>query len=62
MKKYYLTPDIRIQAIDAGDFMETVSIPIYDNNNPKTPEGIEITTGTEVLGNGTSIWDMEEED
>ena len=61
MKKYYLTPDIRIQAIDAGDFMETVSIPIFDNNNTQTPEGVEITTGSEVLGNGTSIWDMEEE-
>ncbi len=60
MKKFYLTPAIRIQAIDAGDFMETVSIPIFDNNNPETPEGIEITDGTEVLGNGSSVWDEEE--
>ena len=60
MKKYYLTPDIRIQAIDAGDFMETISI--YDSNNPKTPADVEITTGTEILGNGTSIWDIEEEE
>ncbi len=60
MKKFYLTPDIRIQAIDAGDFMETISI--YYKDDPKTPEGVEITTGTEVLGNGTSIWDIEEEE
>ena len=60
MKKNYLTPAIRIQAIDAGEIMEQVSIPIFDNKNTQTPEGVEITTGTEVLGNGTSIWDEEE--
>ena len=60
MKKYYLTPDIRIQAIDAGDFMETVSIPILDNKSE--PGGdILIEQGTDVLGNGSSVWDIEEE-
>lgn len=64
MKKNYLTPAIRIQAIDSDEFMDNsvqgIGIPILDNNNPDTPDGVVITTGTEVLGNGTSIWDEEE--
>jgi hypothetical protein len=60
MKKIYLTPAIRIQAIDTQDILDN-SIPIFDANNPKTDPNVTITDGSEVLGNGTSIWDIEEE-
>ena len=60
MKKNYLTPDIRIQAIDASDFMD-VSIPILDDKSEQGGDLL-IDDGTKVLSNGSSVWDIEEEE
>ena len=60
MKKIYLTPAIRIQAIDIQDVLDN-SIPIFDAKNPKTDATVTIDDGSQVLGNGASIWDIEEE-
>ena len=38
MKKSYLIPQIRIQAIDTDDIMEG-SIPIFNGENPQTEAG-----------------------
>ncbi|MBR5686645.1 MAG: hypothetical protein IKX36_01650 [Prevotella sp.] len=59
MKKSYLIPQIRIQAIDTDDIMEG-SIPIFNGENPQTEESDVITDKSEVLGNGNSVWDVEE--
>ncbi len=59
MKKSYLIPDIRIQAIDTEDLMEEqpLSLPIFNGTNPDYPETETITSGEEILGNKSSVWD-----
>ncbi len=63
MKRIYLCPVIRIQSIDSEDgIMEgSIALPIYDENNPNTVPGNTINNGNEVLGNRSSVWDIEEE-
>ena len=59
MKKIYLTPAIRIQAIDTEDILDNSvgGVPVFDDKNPSSDASILITDGTEVLGNKTSVWD-----
>ena len=52
MKKVYLSPAIRIQAIDAEDIME-VSLPVIDTGKE---EDI-ISESSEILSNGSTVWD-----
>lgn len=61
MKKIYLTPAIRIQAIDSEDVMANSmegAIPTFDN--PATKD-TDLGTTDPILTNGASIWDIEEE-
>ncbi|MBP5385836.1 MAG: hypothetical protein J6Y97_00455 [Prevotella sp.] len=61
MKKIYLTPVIRIQAIDSEDVMANSmegAIPTFDN--PVTKD-TELGTTDPILTNGASIWDIEED-
>ncbi len=61
MKRIYLIPQIRIQAIDTEDIMEG-SLPIFNGDNPRTDaENDVITNKSEILGNSNSVWDEEEE-
>lgn len=63
MKNKYVTPMIRIQAIETEDGimeMSLPSLPVYDENNPNTVEGSQIGSGSEILGNQHSVWDEEE--
>ena len=63
MKNKYVTPMIRIQAIETEDGileMSLPSLPVYDENNPNTVEGSQIGNGSEILGNQHSVWDEEE--
>ena len=57
MKRIYLIPQIRIQAIDTEDIMEG-SLPIFNGDNA---ENDVITNKSEILGNSNSVWDEEEE-
>lgn len=63
MKRKYLTPMIRIQAIETEDGIMEMSLqtlPVFDENNPSTVEGSQINNGSEILGNQHSVWDEEE--
>ena len=63
MKRNYLTPMIRIQAIETEDGileMSLQSLPVFDENNPNTSDGSQIGNGSEILGNQHSVWDEEE--
>jgi hypothetical protein len=63
MKRTYLFPDIRIQSIDEEDGIleASVALPVFDENNPNTVPDDLINSGKEVLGNGSSVWDYDEE-
>lgn len=54
MKRFYMTPEIRLQSIDAEDFMDN-SLPIF--NDPVTVDDGVIEKSEEVLGNSASVWD-----
>ena len=56
MKRSYTTPAIRLQAIDAEDFLDN-SLPIFNEDNPTTVESDVIKSSDEVLGNSHSVWD-----
>ncbi len=56
MKRSYTTPEIRLQSIDAEDFLDA-SLPIFNEDNPATKEGDLITPGDEILDNSNSVWD-----
>ena len=56
MKKSYMTPEIRLQSIDAEDFLDA-SLPIFNEDNPSTVSTDVIESSDEVLGNGGSVWD-----
>ena len=56
MKRFYTTPAIRLQAIDAEDFLDN-SLPIFNEDNPSTVESDVIKGSEEVLGNSHSVWD-----
>ena len=63
MKRKYVTPMIRIQAIETEDGimeMSLSSLPVYDENNPNTVDGSQIGNGSDILGNQHSVWDEEE--
>ena len=63
MKRKYVTPMIRIQAIETEDGIMEMSLsglPVYDENNPNTVEGSQIGNGSDILGNQHSVWDEEE--
>ena len=57
MKRLYLIPQIRIQAIDTEDIMDSGSLPIFNEENQETDV---ITDKSEILGNSNSVWDEEE--
>lgn len=59
MKKFYLAPKIRIQAIETEDNIMEMSLYVFDENNPNTNEDSQITNGSEILGNKHSIWEDE---
>ena len=56
MKRSYTTPAIRLQAIDAEDFLDN-SLPIFNEDNARTEESDVIGKSEEVLGNSNSVWD-----
>ena len=56
MKRFYITPEIRLQSIDAEDFLDE-SLPIFNEDNEKTVPTDLIESSDEVLGNGASVWD-----
>ena len=56
MKRSYTTPAIRLQAIDAEEFLDN-SLPIFNEDNPSTVESDVIKDSEEVLGNSHSVWD-----
>jgi hypothetical protein len=56
MKRSYTTPAIRLQAIDAEDFLDN-SLPIFNEDNASTVESDVIGKSEEVLGNSHSVWD-----
>lgn len=56
MKRSYKTPTIRLQAIDAEDFLDN-SLPIFNEDNAATVESDVIKSSDEVLGNSHSVWD-----
>ena len=60
MKRSYLIPQIRIQSIDTEDIMEG-SLPIFNEDNPRTDAANDVITDkSEILGNGNSVWDVED--
>lgn len=60
MKRSYLIPQIRIQSIDTEDIMEG-SLPIFNEDNPQTDAANDVITDkSEILGNGNSVWDVED--
>ena len=59
MKRIYLIPTIRIQAVDAEDDVLEMSLPVFDEKNPNTEQSSEISNGAEILVNQHSVWDEE---
>lgn len=59
MKRIYLIPTIRVQAVDAEDDILEMSLPVFDENNPNTEPSSEISNGSEILVNRRSVWDEE---
>ena len=60
MKRSYLIPQIRIQSIDTEDIMEG-SLPIFNEDNPQTDAANDVITDkSEILGNGNSVWEVED--
>ena len=56
MKRIYMTPEIRLQSVDAEDIMETTSLPVFEDKTASDGDYI-ITNGSEVLGNSNSVWE-----
>ena len=61
MKRKYVTPMIRLQAIETEDGIMEMSLPVFDENNPNTVDDSQIGNGSEILGNQHSVWEEEEE-
>jgi len=59
MKRIYLIPTIRVQAVDAEDDVLEMSLPVFDEKNPYTEQSSEISNGAEILVNQRSVWDEE---
>ena len=59
MKRIYLIPTIRVQAVDAEDDVLEMSLPVFDEKNPYTEQSSEIGNGAEILVNQRSVWDEE---